>query len=189
MNPEKALFQAFAVPNKRQRYINLLDSNGGREKIRLSLDHFKDLDPRFARRVNPGEQNLIDLLRILRGLGAPAACHVISLLRCSHCGYRTHSGSARLQGCYLLVEDFRQEGEEATLRLREKGDKRPDHRLALRRDPGHPPRHPSGRAHQLAAVPAAPAFAYRGTQDDFDGSAGHVGRPQVLSQRRAQCTA
>jgi hypothetical protein len=78
MNPEKALFQAFAVPNKRQRYINLLDSNGGREKIRLSLDHFKDLDPRFARRVNPGEQNLIDLLRILRGLGAPAACHVIS---------------------------------------------------------------------------------------------------------------
>jgi DNA mismatch repair ATPase MutS len=68
MNPEKALFQAFAVPNKRQRYINLLDSNGGREKIRLSLDHFKDLDPRFARRVNPGEQNLIDLLRILRGL-------------------------------------------------------------------------------------------------------------------------
>jgi integrase/recombinase XerC len=35
-----------------------------------------------------------------------------------------YSGIRLAAGCYLLVEDFRQEGEEATLRLREKGDKR-----------------------------------------------------------------
>jgi site-specific recombinase XerD len=35
-----------------------------------------------------------------------------------------YSGIRLSAGCHLLVEDFRQEGEEATLRLREKGDKR-----------------------------------------------------------------
>ncbi len=35
-----------------------------------------------------------------------------------------YSGIRLATGCSLLVEDFRQEGEEATLRLREKGDKR-----------------------------------------------------------------
>jgi site-specific recombinase XerD len=35
-----------------------------------------------------------------------------------------YTGIRLATGCSLLVEDFRQEGEEATLRLREKGDKR-----------------------------------------------------------------
>jgi site-specific recombinase XerC len=35
-----------------------------------------------------------------------------------------YSGIRLATGCSLLVEDFRQEGEEATLRLREKGDER-----------------------------------------------------------------
>jgi site-specific recombinase XerD len=35
-----------------------------------------------------------------------------------------YSGIRLAAGCHLLVEDFRQDGEEATLRLREKGDKR-----------------------------------------------------------------
>jgi site-specific recombinase XerD len=35
-----------------------------------------------------------------------------------------YSGIRLAAGCYLLVEDFRQDGEEATPRLREKGDKR-----------------------------------------------------------------
>ena len=37
MHPEKKLFETFAVPRKRQRYIELLDTKRGREKIRLSL--------------------------------------------------------------------------------------------------------------------------------------------------------
>jgi integrase/recombinase XerD len=35
-----------------------------------------------------------------------------------------YSGIRLAAGCFLTIEDFRQEGEEATLRLREKGDKR-----------------------------------------------------------------
>jgi hypothetical protein len=59
--------------------------------------------------------------------------------------------------------------------LREKGDKRRTIGLQLRRGPGHPRIHPSGRTDQRAALPAAPAFAYRGVRDRFNGPLGHVG--------------
>jgi hypothetical protein len=52
MLPEKALFEAFVVPAKRQRYSELLDTKRGREKIRFALDHFKDLDLRFCHKLN-----------------------------------------------------------------------------------------------------------------------------------------
>jgi hypothetical protein len=73
MHAGKALFEAFIVPAKRRRYIELLDARGGRKKILRSLDHFKYLDPRFCRKVKAA-----DALRILKSLGAPAMCHVIS---------------------------------------------------------------------------------------------------------------
>ncbi len=78
MHPEKALFQAFAVPSKRHRYNELLDTKRGRDKICFSLDHFKDLDPRFCKKVQPAEHNPADILQILRSLGAPSVCYVMS---------------------------------------------------------------------------------------------------------------
>lgn len=75
---EKALFEAFAVPRKRQRYVELLNSKAGREKIRHTLDHFTDLDPRFCQRVKTAEQNPAGILRLLKDLGAPATCYLIS---------------------------------------------------------------------------------------------------------------
>jgi len=73
MHVEESLFQAFVVSTKRQRYIELLASKHGREKIVRSLDHFKDLDPRFCRHVESA-----DIPRILRGLGAPSVCYIVS---------------------------------------------------------------------------------------------------------------
>jgi hypothetical protein len=78
LDAEKLLFLAFVLPQKRQRYDELLDSKRGREKIRLSLDHFKDLDPRVRRKVKSSEQNPAGIFRILTGLGAPSRCYVIS---------------------------------------------------------------------------------------------------------------
>ena len=78
VNPEKALFESFAVPSKRRRYIELLDTKRGREKIRFGLDHFQDLDPRFCRKIKASEQYFADILRILKGLGAPSLCYVMS---------------------------------------------------------------------------------------------------------------
>jgi hypothetical protein len=75
---EQALFEAFAVPSKRQRDVELLTTNKGRDKIRVGLDHFNDLDPRFCTLVAPSEQNPDGILRILKGLGAPPLCYVMS---------------------------------------------------------------------------------------------------------------
>jgi len=78
MNPGKALFQAFVLPAKRRRYVELLDTKRGCEKIRLGLDHFKDLDPRFCRKAGSAEHNPAEVLRVLKALGAPSLCTVIS---------------------------------------------------------------------------------------------------------------
>ncbi len=37
MNPEKALFDAFILPARKQRYIEIIDTKRGRERIRLGL--------------------------------------------------------------------------------------------------------------------------------------------------------
>lgn len=83
MHPEKAFFEAFASVAKRQRYADLLQSKRGRQKILDSLDHFnfKDLDPRFCRKLAPGEGDTSAIARALRELGAPAVCYVMSSWR------------------------------------------------------------------------------------------------------------
>lgn len=78
MSQEKAFFDSFVVPAKRQRYGELLDKKRGREKIRLSLDHFKDLDSRFCRKVPVGAQTPDGIFKVLKGLGAPLVCWVMS---------------------------------------------------------------------------------------------------------------
>ena len=77
-NIEKALFESFMAPEKKRRYLELLDSVRGREKIRFGLDHFGDLDPRFCHRIKPSEQHFPDILHSLKSLGAPSLCYVMS---------------------------------------------------------------------------------------------------------------
>ena len=54
MNAEQTLFAAFEIPAKRERYVEWLGTERGRERVRGALDHFNDLDPRFCRKV-PGQ--------------------------------------------------------------------------------------------------------------------------------------
>jgi hypothetical protein len=75
---EKALFEAFIVPNKKRRYVELIDTKRGREKVRLGLDHFGDLDSRFCQRIKPSEQHLQNILQRLKSLGAPSTCYMLS---------------------------------------------------------------------------------------------------------------
>jgi hypothetical protein len=79
MNEEQLLFAAFVIPTKRERYVELLLTKRGREKVRSALDHFNDLDPRFCRKVHGGDANAAAVLRALRKLGAPPQCHIISV--------------------------------------------------------------------------------------------------------------
>ena len=71
MNEEQVLFAAFVIPTKRERYVELLATKRGREKVRSALDHFKDLDARFCRRVPGVDANAAAVLHELRKLGAP----------------------------------------------------------------------------------------------------------------------
>jgi hypothetical protein len=75
---EALLFQSFIVPKKRQHYVELLSTKRGREKVRLSLDHFSDLDPRFCKQVPSGRQRPTEIFRLLSELGAPAVCRILS---------------------------------------------------------------------------------------------------------------
>jgi hypothetical protein len=79
MNEEQVLFAAFVVPTKRERYVELLGTKRGREKVRSALDHFHDLDPRFCKKLHGGDAKAAAVLHALRKLGAPPQCHVISV--------------------------------------------------------------------------------------------------------------
>ena len=68
---EEELFRAFALPAKRERYVELLQTKRGRDKIRIALDHFDDLDSRFCKQVPASEQTPARILKMLRGLGRP----------------------------------------------------------------------------------------------------------------------
>ena len=68
----------FIVPEKRARYLALLESTSGRKKILNGLNHCPDLDPRFASRI-PGNQSSAESIEaMLLQKGAPDTCYVMS---------------------------------------------------------------------------------------------------------------
>ncbi len=68
----------FIVPEKRARYLSLLESTSGREKIVNGFNHCRDLDPRFATRVPDNQSSVGSIYVILRQKGAPDSCYVMS---------------------------------------------------------------------------------------------------------------
>jgi len=73
-----ALFSTFILPNRQDRYTNLLKSAKGRAKLRSSLAHFQDLDPRHARRIVPSNLANEAIAEQLRKRGAPKECYIVS---------------------------------------------------------------------------------------------------------------
>jgi hypothetical protein len=73
-----ALVRAFLAPERQDRYLALLRSARGREKLRARLAHFRDLDRRFARPISPAEHTSASITRLLRARGAPAMCVVLA---------------------------------------------------------------------------------------------------------------
>jgi len=78
MHPAVPFFDSFVAPEKRHRYTELLSTARGQKKLRLGLDHFKDLDSRFWNRVPSAQQHAAEILRVLKVLGAPEMCYVMS---------------------------------------------------------------------------------------------------------------
>ena len=73
---EKALIEAFILPQRRARYVELLTTARGRKTLRGRLAHISDLDPRFARRL--AADSVAEIVTILRMENAPQMCQVIS---------------------------------------------------------------------------------------------------------------
>ena len=73
-----ALFAAFVLPDRRDRYANLLTSSKGRAKLRAGLAHLRDLDPKYTHPVRSANEDAAGIAADLRARGAPAECYVVS---------------------------------------------------------------------------------------------------------------
>jgi hypothetical protein len=69
-----AVLRAFIAPERQERFLALLGSERGREKLRRALAHLAALDARYARRLPSAEQTVDGIGRELRARGAPAEC-------------------------------------------------------------------------------------------------------------------
>jgi hypothetical protein len=68
----------FIVPEKRARYLSLLESKSGRKKILNGFNHCHDLDPRFARQISSSHNSAASIEVLLRQKCAPDNCYVMS---------------------------------------------------------------------------------------------------------------
>lgn len=79
MNIHEEMFvRNFVKPAKRHRYLSMLESKKGRDKIVSGLYHCNDLDERYATLLLPDEQNLEMICKILKRKGATDLCYVMS---------------------------------------------------------------------------------------------------------------
>ena len=81
MSPEASVISAFVLPSRRERYLGLVETTKGRAKFIDALSHFNEFDPRFKREIAPGQQTPAGIESLLRKLGAPDSCWVISELK------------------------------------------------------------------------------------------------------------
>ena len=79
-NPEieEEIVRAFIRRERVDRYIAQLRKRMRREGLRFDLDNLFDLDGRWIRRLEPEEDNPRALYALLRKLGAPEGCYVMS---------------------------------------------------------------------------------------------------------------
>jgi hypothetical protein len=75
---ESALIRAFIAPERRERYLGLLASARGREKLRRALAHCDDFDRRYTHALPPDVRTPAELEALLRAKGAPAECALLA---------------------------------------------------------------------------------------------------------------
>ena len=78
MNYEVSFINEFVTPERRRRYLALMESRKGRKKLIEALDHFEDLDMRRAKLLPASAQNVNQVYTLLKHKGAPDHCHVTS---------------------------------------------------------------------------------------------------------------
>ena len=75
---EEAILRAFIRPERADRYVAQLKKKMRRERLRFDLHNLFDLDGRWIRWLSREEDNPRALYALLRKLGAPEDCYVMS---------------------------------------------------------------------------------------------------------------
>jgi hypothetical protein len=75
MRHDEGLIRAFVEPQRRSRYLEKLEKD--RKWVTGRLDHFRDLDMRFATLIPKAEQTPGAIHRLLASKGAPTTCYVL----------------------------------------------------------------------------------------------------------------
>jgi hypothetical protein len=87
LRPRNVNHQQLCFAQSKRRYLSLLKTRGGRDKLRSRLPHFRDFDSRFTISIPPSRQTAADIHRALQERHAPKECYVWS--SSSKCDGRT----------------------------------------------------------------------------------------------------
>ena len=71
---EQRLIEVFIIKNKRNRYLQFLDSTKNRKKFLKELGHFKDFDTKYVVSLSGNQQNKDIIEKNLNALGANKEC-------------------------------------------------------------------------------------------------------------------
>lgn len=74
---EEIIVRAFIAPHRRSRWMLSIASTTKRSKFLDCLNHCQDFDPRYVRSIAATGDSLVSLLR---ALGAPKTCYVVSAI-------------------------------------------------------------------------------------------------------------
>lgn len=74
---EEGLIRSFIHRSKREQFLRRVANPKTRHQQLDKLNHFYDLDPRYAHLIPPREQTPERIYRLLRERGAPDICHVM----------------------------------------------------------------------------------------------------------------
>ena len=75
---ERELVRAFFLPQRQERYLEMLLKPRKRARLTELLSHFKHLDYRYAVTIRPNQQHPAEILTLLKAMHAPDLCWAIS---------------------------------------------------------------------------------------------------------------
>jgi hypothetical protein len=78
MDADEAVIRTFVDPAREERLIRFLSSPGDRERLRQEIGHLRELHPSYRQPIPPERQTPEEIERMLRTLGAPDRCHLLS---------------------------------------------------------------------------------------------------------------
>jgi hypothetical protein len=75
---ERQLIRAFILPERQDRYLELLAKPKRRRDITDALAHFKHLDMTYAAQIPGPQRRASGILELLKSKGAPETCYALS---------------------------------------------------------------------------------------------------------------